>query len=331
MNAIAIPLITTFAAFAITAIATKIALPILARKRAAQTILDIGPSWHKSKEGTPTMGGVSFLICALALMIPLAILLSRQDNARASLALVLAILYAISNGAVGIVDDLTKLIHKENKGLTPWQKLALQSALSAAFVFLLGALNHFSTFVAIPFSSVQINLGLLYYPFLFLFLLWFVNCANLTDGIDGLATSIAGCIGVFFIVCGMLLAKNEVSILGAILAGSGFGFLLFNRNPAKIFMGDTGSLFLGALVVAAACLTGSPLLLILFGGIYVWEGLSVCLQVVWFKCTRGKRLFKMAPFHHHMEKSGWNEKQIVLLFTLITICLSLLALLGVNP
>lgn len=330
MKAYIIPLLVFAISLGLTVLGTKLLIPWLAKKRASQVILQIGPSWHQAKEGTPTMGGIIFLAISALLLVPLFVFVFQEIGRARSGMFALVLLFALGNGAVGIVDDLTKLSKKANKGLAPWQKLALQSVLAGGFVFLYASQNNFSTELKVPFSNFTLSLGLLYYPFLFMFLIWFVNCANLSDGIDGLATSVGGWIGIFLIACGGLLNLVEVSLLGSLLAGCGFGFLVYNKNPAKIFMGDTGSLFFGALSAASACLTGMPLIFFLVGGIYLWEGLSVCIQVVWYKLSHGKRIFKMAPFHHHMEKSGWSERQIVLLFSLVTIFLSLLAVMGVS-
>ena len=329
MKTILFPLIVTATAFLLTLLVTKVMLPILNRKHASQIVLEIGPSWHKSKEGTPTMGGIGFLLVALLLSIPSTYLLWLWVSREAALFFALTMAYATGNGMVGIIDDLTKLNHRRNEGLTPIQKLCLQGVLAIAYLVLFAALTDFSTSLRVPFLGISWNLGFLYYIFLFLFLVWFVNCGNLTDGIDGLATSVAGWIGLFFLIAGIFLTRSEVSLLGGILIGCGSGFFLFNRHPAKLFMGDTGSLFLGALAAATSCIMGTPLLFFLVGGIYLWEGLSVVLQVLYFKATKGKRLFLMAPYHHHMEKKGWSERQIMLLFSLITIFLSLIATLGV--
>jgi phospho-N-acetylmuramoyl-pentapeptide-transferase len=275
------------------------------------------------------MGGIGMLAVTTILSIPAAVLLSAYATESQALSLLLMIGYGVLNGLIGIFDDLKKVTNHQNAGLTPLQKLALQSVVTIAFLWLWGALSGYPATLHIPYFHKEISLGVFFYVFLFFFLLWFVNCANLTDGIDGLATSVGSIIGLFFVVVGIMLSRADLTGVGSLLLGCGIGFLIFNKHPAKIFMGDTGSLFLGGLSAAGACVIGSPLLFFLVGGVYLWEGLSVALQVLFFKATKGKRLFLMAPYHHHLEKKGWHEKEIVLYLSLLTILFCLLALMGV--
>ena len=291
-----------------------ILLPILRNKHVGQRILEIGPSWHRSKEGTPTMGGLSFSLAILAvgglLLIPLA--LQGIDVRRPLLVLI----FAAANGAVGAVDDLAKLRKKKNEGLLPWQKLLLQTVFCAAFLALMRLYGD-STVLVLPFGLAALELGPLYYLFAMLFLLGSINFVNLTDGIDGLATSISMILGVYFATVGFLTSNAPLLLLGSAMFGGCFGFLFFNANPAKVFMGDTGSLFLGGMITGAAFLSDRPILLLSAGALFYLEGLSVILQVLFFKWKR-KRLFRMAPFHHHLEKGGWSEKKIVAVFSAIT-------------
>lgn len=289
-------------------------LPILQKKHVGQRILEIGPSWHKSKEGTPTMGGLSFSLAILAvgglLLIPLA--LQGADVRRP----LLVLLFAAANGAVGAVDDLAKLRKKKNEGLLPWQKLLLQTVFCAAFLALM-RLYGASTLLVLPFGIAAWDLGPLYYLFALLFLLGSINFVNLTDGIDGLAASVSMILGIYFTAVGYLTSSAALLLLGSALVGGCLGFLFFNVNPAKVFMGDTGSLFLGGMITGAAFLSDRPILLFSAGALFYLEGLSVILQVLFFKWRR-KRLFRMAPLHHHLEKGGWSEKKIVAVFSAIT-------------
>lgn len=312
--------------FVLTAVGVRILLPRLQRLHAGQTILEIGPSWHKSKEGTPTMGGLAPIAATLLGGSVLCIYAHAQGLEGEALGFLLALLYALGNGLVGMVDDATKLAKKRNLGLTPPQKLLLQSTLALAYLALLRIWGLSGTAYRIPFTDLHLELGWAWYPLSLLFLLWFVNCANLTDGIDGLATSVASVLGLFFAVLGSVASALSISLVGGVLLGAGLGFLLYNRHPAKIFMGDTGSLFFGGLAIGGAFLWGSPLLLLLPGAVYLAEGLSVVLQVGYFKLSHGKRLFRMAPLHHHLEKCGWSEKRITLVFSLVTLLGGALAL-----
>lgn len=286
-------------------------------KSAKQPIYEEGPSWHMKKSGTPTMGGIAFLVAILTASLPALLIFLFSDQGDEAISLSILLFYAICNAAIGILDDLKKLKKKQNEGLTASQKLLLQSLAAALFLFLRHTLASDGT--AILFSFGWVELGIFYYPLAMLFLLGGVNCANLTDGIDGLAAAVAFGAGLslFYISSAFI---PHVTYLSACLMGTTVGFLFFNLHPAKIFMGDTGSLLLGALISGASFSFSNPILILSFGSIYVIEGISVILQVIFFKAT-GKRIFKMAPLHHHLEKSGWSENKICLcaiFFTLIT-------------
>ena len=308
---------------------TKIILPRLRRAHAGQFILEIGPAWHKTKEGTPTMGGIAPLCGTIVTGVIFALYLSLRIKADMTPWL-LTLLFALGNACVGMVDDMTKIRHAKNQGLTPWQKLILQSALVVAYILLLRIRGVATTRLPIPFFGITLDFGWFWYPFFFLVLIWFVNCANLTDGIDGLASSVSGVIGVFFLFMARKTDNLSLTLAAATLAGGAFGFFAFNRHPAKIFMGDTGSLFFGGLISGCAMISGSPLLLFLTAFVFFIEGVSVVLQVVWFKLTHGHRLFKMAPLHHHFEKCGMGEWTITLIFTLLTALMSFLAYWGIT-
>ena len=294
-------------------------IPLLSG-RASQPIYKEGPNWHLSKSGTPTMGGVGFLIATLlTLGITGAVIILQNDNKTVGISLLISLIYAVANSLIGILDDLTKLRRKDNAGLTPMQKILFQ--LLFAIIFLMARAHYLGDNGIIHFSFGNVDLGFLYYPLALIMLLGIVNCANLTDGIDGLASSVAFAIGIIFFYISALNSP-DTAFLSSSLIGAACGFLFFNMHPAKIFMGDTGSLFLGALTVCCAFSLGNPLLIILIGGVYVIEGISVILQVLYFKMS-GKRLFKMAPLHHHLEKCGFSESKICAIAILLTLFLSI--------
>ena len=311
-------LIAFVIAFFLTVVLERLILPQLS-KVAAQPIYTEGPRWHVSKAGTPTMGGVAFIIAIDVVLLLLSLFMFREGEGKRAALLISTVIFATLNGAVGIADDLKKLKKKENKGLSPIQKLLLQGVLSAAYMLALGFFGVRADVFEFAFGDIP--LGILYYPIALIILLGITNCANLTDGVDGLASSVAFGIGV-----GLLLLSHavtaDVALLGAALMGGAAGFLVFNLNPAKVFMGDTGSLYFGALVAASAFMLGNPLIAVVLGGVYVIEGLSVIIQVRVFKKT-GRRVFKMAPLHHHLEKCGWSESGICIAALLLTLALIL--------
>ena len=264
------------------------------------------------------MGGLAFLFAAsISLLFASLFLFTAREKSEA-ISLLISLIFAIFNSAVGIIDDLTKLRKKENAGLTPTQKLFLQLLFSVAFIYIRARLLGDST--EIYFSFGKIDIGIFYYPIAIVMLLGIINCANLTDGIDGLATSVAFSIGItlFYFSASHI---HDVAIISSATVGAAVGFLFFNIHPAKIFMGDTGSLFFGALTVSAVFSMKNPLLIILIGCVYVIEGVSVILQVLCYKTT-GKRIFKMAPLHHHLERCGMSENKICVIAMIITFLLS---------
>ena len=297
-------------------------LPILSR-RAKQPIYDEGPYWHMSKSGTPTMGGIAFVAAILLTLLFSAFALMFSNLNAHGTSLLITLVFSLGNALIGLFDDLMKLYRKKNGGLTPIQKIILQSLMAVLFLMARYYFLEDSTVVVTPFLSF--DLGLLYYPMAMIVLLGIVNCANLTDGIDGLATSVAITIGGIFLLLGSGLS-SEISIVSTAIIGGGIGFLLFNAHPAKIFMGDTGSLFLGALIVSLAFSAKNPLIIIIVGAVYVIEGVSVILQVAYYKITK-KRLLKMAPMHHHLEKCGLDENRICVLAVIVTLLASSLILL----
>lgn len=315
LGAFLLTLITTF-------LLEKKFIPFLMRIKMGQTILEIGPRWHKSKEGTPTMGGLFFiggiLVSVAMFGIPL---LVRGGDLNLVKVFVMALLY----GAVGFIDDFVKFVKKQNQGLTAIQKLIFQFAIAAGFLFSMkGSLT---TALDLPFTDVNLELGWFYWVFAIVFLVLITNAVNLTDGIDGLAGSTTLVAFVFFTAISVLRNHLEASLFSVAICGAMIGFLIYNIYPARIFMGDTGSLFLGGAVAGMAFWLNNPLLIVLVGFVYLFEALSVVLQVGSFKLTR-KRIFKMAPFHHHLEMCGWNEPRIVTFSCILTAVLSILAYFG---
>lgn len=319
-------LLTIVVVFMSTVIITKKLIPVLARKKIGQKILEIGPNWHKSKNGTPTMGGIGFVLSiTITLFIVLTIFGKELDN-RENSSIINVFLYAILNGIIGMIDDIAKIRKRENEGLTPKGKLILQSIASILFLFLMSQNSVVSTSVKIPFADLEIELGFFYYIFAFLLLCGVTNAVNLTDGLDGLASTCVLSVGAFISFVGLAAIESvALCFFGASLLGAMLGFLIFNFHPAKIFMGDTGSLFLGALVVGISFAINNPLLVLIYGFVFICEALSVVLQVTYFKLTKGKRLFKMAPLHHHFEKSGYSEIKVVYLFGIISVIFCIIA------
>lgn len=299
--------------FIITSVTARLLIPVL-KKAAEQPIYEEGPSWHLSKSGTPTLGGLGFLISISVTLGLASLYLYLTGKREESLSLLITLSYGVMNSAVGIIDDGTKLKRKKNGGLTPKAKLLLQFAIASAFLLVRWLLIPNSSSVSFSFGTY--DFGILYYPITAIILVGITNCANLTDGVDGLASSVtfSAALSLFYLSCAL---SEEGSFASAALVGGALGFLIFNLNPAKIFMGDTGSLLFGSIIAATAVSMKNPLIALFVGGVYVIEGLSVILQVFWYKAT-GKRIFKMAPLHHHLEKCGWSENKICIVAMLLS-------------
>ena len=311
--------------FLIALAAGRIIIPWLRALKAGQTIREIGPKWHNSKAGTPAMGGLVFILTALIGTLVLCCVTGYWTSA-------LVFAFALVFGAIGFLDDFFKVKKKQNLGLTAPQKLVLQLAASALYLFLLYKSGHLSSKLWIPFSKLQWNIPIwVYIPFAVFVIVGCVNAVNLTDGIDGLATGVTMPVMIFFIVTAIALRKAELAIFPAALLGGLAGFLCYNFHPAKAFMGDTGSLFLGGAVCGLAFALDMPLILLLVGLVYIVETLSVILQVGYFKLTHGKRIFKMAPIHHHFEMCGWSEIKIWVVFVSVSIVMCLVAWLATAP
>jgi len=316
-------IVAALVAFLLSYLTGKKLIPYLRRLKAGQTIRMDGPSWHKAKEGTPTMGGLMFWlgIGAGTIVGFLLLLIVTKDSFAVSMVnivkvfggLVMAYLF----GLVGVLDDYIKITKKQNLGLTAKQKLLLQFITAAAYLLSLKLCGGLSTVLILPFIG-QLDLGFFYYIFALLLIVFTVNAVNITDGIDGLAGSVTVMAALGFLLISGLMQMHGIALLAAAVAGGVLGFLVYNFHPAKVFMGDTGSLFLGGLVAAFAFGINLPILILPIGIIYICEAGSVMLQVLSFKTT-GKRIFKMSPIHHHFELSGWGEWRIVSVFTGVTL------------
>ena len=321
--------LVTIGVFALTALAERILIPILRSHKAGQKILDIGPRWHKSKEGTPIMGGIGFILAILIAVAIFFVYAAIRQRAPEYIPLALTIAFAVGHGAIGFVDDYCKLIKKQNEGLTRIQKLVLQFAVTAGYLCVMGYTGNLPSEIIIPLIKLPIR-GFVWYILAALLTVGVINGANFTDGLDGLASSVTYVIGIFFAIFAFFAKDLGLSVVGAAIIGATIGFLLYNFHPAKVFMGDTGSLFLGAIVMGAIFQTGNPLLLFLVCAVYIIELLSTVLQILYFKITHGKRLFKMAPIHHHFEMCGWKEEKVVLTFAATSAIMCILAWLGIQ-
>lgn len=328
------PIIAAVVAFIITTVMGYFALPVLKKLNFGQTILDDGPQWHRKKQGTPTMGGITMIFgVLLAVSITFAYAMLAKTNltteirtikfpvALASLGL------ALGMGVIGFLDDYIKVVKKRNLGLTARQKTILQLFLCALYLIVLALSGVKTTWL--PFIGevdVTRGAGLIFWVIALFFIYGFVNAVNLTDGVDGLAGSVTLIVCCVLMLISGMLKLSGANILSAAFAGVCVGFLVWNSHPAKMFMGDTGSLFLGGAVVGIAFCTGKPVLLLLIGIVYLCEALSVVIQVAYFKKTK-KRIFKMTPIHHHFEMCGWKEDKIVFVFSAVSIVFGVIAIL----
>ena len=317
-----------FGVIAALVVALLIGKPIiqaLRRLKFGQKILEDGPTWHMNKQNTPTMGGLIFIIAMVVPVLFLTPAMIKDGEYRPLLMLALSLVFA----AIGFVDDFTKIKKKQNKGLTAKQKLLLQLAAAALFITVMRVMGYLEPQLIIPFVDITIDLPWIVYLLFAMFVIVGAdNAVNLTDGIDGLCASVTAVVAVFFTAV-FTFADSPARLFSAALLGGLLGFLVFNKYPAKVFMGDTGSLFLGGAVCAMAFACNLPLILIPVGIIYIIETLSDIIQVLYFKVTHGKRFFKMAPIHHHFEMCGWSEKKIVAVFSAVTILTCALSYIGI--
>ncbi|MBE6923551.1 MAG: phospho-N-acetylmuramoyl-pentapeptide-transferase [Ruminococcaceae bacterium] len=298
-------------------------LPVLRALKVGQSIREVGPIWHNYKAGTPMMGGLMFIFASIIVLlcnIPF------MEDYSVFFVLILSLCF----GFVGFLDDFAKMKKKQNEGLTSIQKFLLQLAVSALFLYIMYRTGAMSTEMYIPFFHVSIPL----HPIVYIFLSMFImvgcdNAVNITDGVDGLSSSVTLPVMVFFTALAVKQGKYDLALLPASLIGGLVAYLFYNWHPAKVFMGDTGSLFLGGVVCALAFALDMPLILIFVGFVYICETVSVILQVGYFKLTHGKRLFKMAPIHHHFEKCGWKEEKIVIIFSAVSAIMCVIGWLGI--
>ena len=320
--------------FVTAAIVGAVVVPFLRKVKAGQMIKEIGPNWHMHKNGTPTMGGVIFIVAVAAACFT-AGWKSIQEGQYGHL---VCLLLAVAFGLVGFIDDYEKLRHKQNLGLTAKKKLVLQLAVSLVFIMVMRRLGYITPNLYIPFVNVTLPIPEpIYFVFAAFVIVGCVNAVNLTDGVDGLASGATFPVMIFFVVVTYFWgsAYGALGVFASGLAGGLLGFLIYNFNPAKVFMGDTGSLFLGGAVAALAFAYDMPLILVILGIVYIVETLSVIIQVGYFKISGGKRIFKMAPFHHHLEMGGWlghkwTEKQLFVLVVVVSTVAGLLSFMGIS-
>ena len=330
-------IIAALVAFAVTAASGYFIIPYLRKLKFGQTILDIGPNWHKDKQGTPTMGGVMIVIGVL-LGVSVAFGYSAFAETRFITELgdshritnfLAGIVMALLMGGIGFMDDYIKVVKKRNLGLTARQKTFLQLLIAAVYLLTLYMGGMKTT--TVPFIGdidITSGFGLLFWPIALVFIYGFTNAVNLTDGIDGLASSVTLVVACAFMLASGFLFTASINALSAALAGACVGFIYWNAHPAKVFMGDTGSMFLGGMVVALSFGIERPILLIFAGCLYFLEAISDIIQVLYYKKTK-KRFFKMAPLHHHFEMCGWSEQKIVLIFSGISFVGCAIALLPI--
>ncbi len=305
-----------FVSFIVAVVMGYVGIPMLKRMHAKQSIREEGPASHQAKSGTPTMGGI-FILTAIAV--------SASIYMENNVTLWLMLLLTLGHGALGFFDDFIKAVKKRNLGLTAKQKLLGQFIMAGIFCYFGDTVLHLPTTIWIPGFNSYLELGMAYYALVFIMIVGTSNAVNLTDGLDGLASSTAAVAFAAYALIAILGHQYEASIFSIVVVGACLGFLCYNANPAKVFMGDTGSLALGGALAGMAILTKTELLLIIIGGIFVMEALSVIIQVVSFK-TRGVRVFKMSPIHHHFELSGWKEQRVVFAFWTGGIVLALIGI-----
>ena len=313
-------IICIISAFVLALVAGPVFIPVLTRMKFGQIVRDDGPKSHLKKTGTPAMGGI--IIAVPAVIVSLAF--SKDKD------MLLVLITTMLFGIIGFIDDFLKIKNRRSLGLRAYQKIILQLLVSVFMAFVASGISQVGTEVLIPFTGKFIDLGILYIPFTVLVLISTVNCVNLTDGLDGLAGGTTVVVLGFFSVIALASKNTGLLVFAGAMIGALLGFLRFNSHPAQVFMGDTGSLALGGAIAALAVITRLPLFILIIGAIYVLEGLSVIIQVAYFKMTGGKRFFKMAPLHHHFELSGWAESKIVAVFIISSIILSLIGILGLS-
>lgn len=326
-----LPIIATLISFLSVILICPILLPVLRKFKFGQAERELGPKSHYKKAGTPTMGGISIIVGVIISCVIV-------NNAK-SMNLMFAVVIVFIYGLIGFLDDYIKVIQKNaissdksvssaSLGMRASHKIVLQFAVACALGFYVAYHPELGTDIIIPFVMKSIDLGIIFIPFVIFTTIAVVNAVNLSDGLDGLASGITLIVMMFFLIAGLSLGKNDMSIFSGAVIGACLGFLCFNFNPAKVFMGDTGSMALGACVVVAAIFTKTELFILIAGAIYVIEALSVVMQVGYYKISHGKRIFKMAPIHHHFELCGWEETRVVIVFWVFTAVCVMLAVLS---
>ena len=313
--------------FAVTAVLGRwVILPALRRLKAGQEIREVGPRWHASKAGTPTMGGLMFIVgTAISIL-----LMGWPRMAAGDLTHIDVVLFALVFGVIGFLDDFEKVKRHQNLGLTAIQKFLLQLAAAILFLMLMRLEGRVTPHLYVPFLNVDLSLSWpVYMVFSAFVIVGAVNAVNITDGLDGLAASVSVPVALFYVTAAAWWGVTQTGVFAGAVLGGLLAFLLFNAHPAKVFMGDTGSLFLGGAVAGMAFAIDLPLILVPVGIVYIIETLSDILQVAYFKLTHGKRIFKMAPIHHHFEMCGWSEVKIVTVFTAVSAVFCALALMGI--
>lgn len=312
-------IISILSAFVLAIVMGPIFIPLLHRLKFGQNVRSDGPQSHLKKTGTPAMGGLIFLLVTVIVCL----VFSKDKD------MLLVLASTLLFGLIGFADDYVKIVKKRSLGLRAWQKIAAQLVVAILLTFVASGVNQVGTSILIPFTRKFLDLGIMYMPIIIFIIIGTVNSVNLTDGLDGLAGGITVVVMGFFSVVA-LVSKNEgILVFSGALIGALLGFLRFNSHPAQVFMGDTGSLALGGAVASLAVITKLPIFLVIIGAIYVAETVSVIIQVLYFKATKGKRFFKMTPLHHHFELSGWAESKVVSVFTIAAIILCLIGLLAI--
>lgn len=315
--------------FVVTIIIALIVIPILKKIKVGQIEREDGPQSHLKKQGTPTMGGIIFMISIIICVTGCYIYLYMTNHLELAQNILPMLCLTIGFGAIGFIDDFKKLVLQNTKGLKPSYKMLGLLLISVAYTLFIIKFCKIGTETYIPFLKMYIDLPIfLYIPFAIIVILATTNAVNLTDGIDGLSSSVCAIIITCLTVIAMIFGKTEVVMFGSITVGAVLGFLMFNLHPAKVFMGDTGSLFLGGVISSIALYLKMPLILIIIAIIPIFETLSVIIQVMYFKKT-GNRIFKMAPLHHHFELSGWSENKVVRVFSVITLLVCIVGILAV--
>ena len=327
-------LISVGGAFLLTCTVMRFLLPWLVSKKLNQPIGEYAPKTHRSKSETPTFGGISF-VCATTVMAALfSIALVVFDRAESLIPLLLTMGLGLMNAAIGFIDDRSKLLKRRNEGLLAWQKYLLQLVAAAIYLVLMVRLGYFDTAVEIPFTDFTLDLGVFSYVVALILITGIVNSTNLTDGVDGLLSSVSVVVSLFFIIASLWMKDLNLTLPASLLLGGMIGFLVYNAHPAKVFMGDTGSLFIGGVLCGIAFMMNEPLIILIVGGIYVIETASVILQIISARLVdlgiRKTRFFRRTPIHHHFELCNFSENQIVWLFSLVSVVFAVIAWFGVR-